>query len=218
MEEVKYFRRFHQANMSHLLSTLNKSKWSLIVIVFTKLVFDANILAAIGVLISFVIMAIWTSRLEQSKISNDRAVIITIHFIIATLILSNILSTINTNGLTPDSTKNDVIIIFVMTLEWIKTIEPDYVKSTKMFMIYWGLYLGILWVYYNRILIEQILIFGAIFLMVGSIIQEKYNSNNTQTEIFYDFHNEPVIIYEDESIIKANYLFVKYFGRQVKCK
>lgn len=54
--------------------------------------------------------------------------------------------------------------------------------------------------------------------MVGCIYLEKYKSNNTQTEIFYDFHNEPVIIYEDEKNIKANHLFVKYFGRQVKSK
>lgn len=82
MEEVKYFRRFHQANMSHLISILNKSKWALLIVIFTKLFFEENVYAALGVLISFAILAVCTAKLEQSVQANDRTVILIMHFII----------------------------------------------------------------------------------------------------------------------------------------
>lgn len=56
MEEVKYHQRFHQAIMSHLLSVLNKSKNIMLVMVMSRLMFDQNIPAAIGIFVGYMIM------------------------------------------------------------------------------------------------------------------------------------------------------------------
>ena len=56
MEEVKYHQRFHQANMSHLLSIFNKSKNIMLINVAGRLVFEQNIYSALGIFMGYLIM------------------------------------------------------------------------------------------------------------------------------------------------------------------
>jgi hypothetical protein len=60
--------------------------------------------------------------------------------------------------------------------------------------------------------------FGCLFWLIYEIYKEKYELSNSLTEIFYDFHNDPIIIYEDEKLIKGNKVFLSNFGKLVKCK
>lgn len=81
MEEVKYHQRFHQANMSHLLSIFNKSKNIMLVMVASRIIFEQNIFAALGIFMGYMIMVACTNRLEQSNISNNKSVLLLAHFI-----------------------------------------------------------------------------------------------------------------------------------------
>lgn len=58
--------------------------------------------------------------------------------------------------------------------------------------------------------------FGSLFWLVYEIYKENYELSNSLTEIFYDFHNDPILIYEDETLIKGNKVFLNYFGKLVK--
>lgn len=97
-----------------------------------------------------------------------------------------------------------------------KAIEPDYMKAIKMFTLYWSFYLITLCIYYKALMIEQFVLFSSLFWLVYEIYKEKYELSNSLTEIFYDFHNDPVLIYDDETSIKCNGVFLQYFGRFIK--
>lgn len=65
-------------------------------------------------------------------------------------------------------------------------------------------------------MIEQFVLFGSLFWLVYEIYKEKYELSNSLTEIFYDFHNDPILIYENENDIKANSAFLNLFGSVIK--
>ena len=81
MEEVKYQKRFHQANMSHLLKIFNKSKNIMLVMVASRIVFEQNIYSAFGIFVGYLIMVACTNKLEKSNISNNRSILLMTHFI-----------------------------------------------------------------------------------------------------------------------------------------
>jgi signal transduction histidine kinase len=58
--------------------------------------------------------------------------------------------------------------------------------------------------------------FGSLFWLVYEIYKENYELSNSLTEIFYDFNSDPILIYEDETLIKCNKVFLSYFGKLVK--
>jgi len=97
-----------------------------------------------------------------------------------------------------------------------KAIEPDYMKAIKMFIVYWSSYLIALCLYYRTVMIEQFVMFASLFWLVYEIYKEKYELSNSLTEIFYDFHNDPILIYENETSIKANNVFLSNFRSLIK--
>lgn len=216
MEEKKYHERFHQANMSHLLSIFNKSKNIMLVMVLSRIVFEQNVYAALGIFIGYMIMVACTNRLEQSNISNNQSVLIMAHFITIIKVVTCISATIRKNPEPPSGLQTGVVIWFILTLEAMKAIEPDYVKAIKMFSLYWTFYLASLCLYYQTVMVEQIVTFASLFWLIYEIYKEKYELSNSLTEIFYDFYNDPIVIYEDESSIKANIEFLSYFGKAAK--
>jgi hypothetical protein len=216
MEEVKYHQRFHQANMSHLLSIFNKSKNIMLVMVVSRIIFEQNVYAAIGIFIGYMIMVACTNRLEQSNISNNKSVLIMAHFITVIKVVTCISATIRKNDTPPSGLQTGVVICFILTMEAMKAIEPDYMKAIKMFCLYWIFYLASLCLYYQTLMVEQFIMFASLFWLTYEIYKEKYELSNSLTEIFYDFHNDPIIIYEDETSIKGNNVFLSYFGRLIK--
>jgi signal transduction histidine kinase/CheY-like chemotaxis protein len=216
MEEVKYHQRFHQANMSHLLSVFNKSKNIMLIMVLSKLVFDKNIYAAIGIFMGYMIMVGWTHTIEKSNISNNKSVLVMAHFITIIKVVTCITATIRKNDTAPSGLQIGVVIWLILTMEAMKAIEPDYIKATKMFCIYWSFFLLSLCVYYGELMLEQFCMFGCLFWLIYEIYKEKYELSNSLTEIFYDFHNDPIVIYEDEKWIKCNNVFLGNFGKLVK--
>ena len=216
MEEVKYHQRFHQANMSHLISIFNKSKNIMLIMVLSRIVFEQNVFAALGIFVGYMIMVACTRRLEQSNVSNNRSVLILAHFITIIKVITCISATIRKNKEPPNGLQTGVVIWFILTLEAMKAIEPDYVKAIKMFSLYWGFYLLSLCLYYKALMLEQIVMFLSLFWLVYEIYKEKYELSNSLTEIFYDFHNDPVLIYDNETSIKGNSVFLQYFGKFIK--
>ena len=65
-------------------------------------------------------------------------------------------------------------------------------------------------------MVEQIVMYVSLFWLIYVIYKEKYELSNSLTEIFYDFHNDPVLIYDDETSIKGNSVFLAYFGKFIK--
>jgi signal transduction histidine kinase len=138
------------------------------------------------------------------------------HFITITKILTSITATIRKNPTPPEGMQIGVVIWFVLTFESMKIIEPDYVKASKFFWIYWGIYLASLCIYYKTILTEQIFTYCCLFWLVHEIYKENYLLSNSLTEIFYDFHNDPIVFYEGGTNIKVNRSFLTHFGYLVK--
>ena len=217
MDEVKYHQRFHQANMSHLLSIFNKSKNIMLLMAIWRIVFEENLYAAIGIFSGYLIMVACTSMLEKSNISNHKSVLVMAHFITFVKVLTCITATIRKNDKPPTGLQTGVVICFILTMEAMKAIEPDYLKAIKMFVLYWGFYLTSLCIYYKTVMLEEIVIFSALFWLIFEIYKENYNLSNLLTEMFYDFHTDPVIWYDDENVIKCNKIFLSYFGKLIKC-
>ena len=213
---MKYHQRFHQANMAHLISIFNKSKNIMLLNVMWRIVFEQNIFAALGIFIGYMIMVAWTRRLEQSNISNHKSVLILAHFITVIKVITWISATIRKNKEPPTGLQTGVVIWFILTLEAMKAIEPDYIKAIKMFWLYWSFYLASLCIYYRVLMVEQIVMYVSLFWLIYVIYKEKYELSNSLTEIFYDFHNDPVLIYDDETSIKGNSVFLAYFGKFIK--
>ena len=88
MEEAKYYQRFHQANMSHLLSVFNKSKSIMIVNMLSRWFIEHNFTSGIVIITGYVIMALLTQKLEKASRSNEKSVILLTHFINTVKILS----------------------------------------------------------------------------------------------------------------------------------
>ena len=174
MEEVKYHQRFHQANMSHLLSIFNKSKNIMLVMVISRIIFEQNLPAAMGIFVGYMIMVACTTRLEQSNISNNKSVLIMAHFITIIKVVTCISATIRKNSEPPTGLQTGVVIWFILTLEAMKAIEPDYMKAIKMFTLYWSFYLITLCIYYKALMIEQFVLFSSLFWLVYEIYKEKY--------------------------------------------
>jgi len=99
-----------------------------------------------------------------------------------------------------------------------KIIEPDYVKASKYFCLYWSIYLASLCIYYRTLLIELIFTYCALFWLIHEIYKENYLLSNSLTEIFYDFHNDPIVFYEGGQNIKVNRSFLSHFGYLVKTR
>ena len=131
MKGVKYRQRFHQANMSHLLCIFNKSKNIMLVMVISRIIFEQNIFAAIGIFGGYMIMVACTNRLEQSNISNNKSVLIMAHFITMIKVVTCISATIRKNSEPPTGLQTGVVICFILTLEAMKAIEQDYMKAIK---------------------------------------------------------------------------------------
>ena len=202
--------------MSHLLSIFNKSKNIMLINVAGRLVFEQNIYSALGIFMGYLIMIAWTNRLEKSNTSNNRSVLFLAHFITFIKVVTWFSVTIRKNNTAPSGMQTGVILCFILTLEAMKAIEPDYVKAIKMFSFYWSVYLGALCVYYKELMVEQFVLYLSLFILVFQIYKEKYELSNSLTEIFYDFHNDPILIYEDEMSIKANNVFLNLFGSLIK--
>lgn len=99
-----------------------------------------------------------------------------------------------------------------------KAIEPDYKKACKMFGLYWSFYLISLCLYYQTLMIEQFYMYLCMFWMIYDIYKEKYELSNSLTEIFYDFQNDPILLYEEGKLLKANRSFITHFGYLTKVK
>lgn len=84
-----------------------------------------------------------------------------------------------------------------------------------IFSFYWTSYLIALCIYYQTVMVEQFVLFFLLFWLVYEIYKGKYELSNSLTEIFYDFHNDPILIY-DENTIKANKMFLTQFGSLIK--
>ena len=66
-------------------------------------------------------------------------------------------------------------------------------------------------------MVEQFFLFSCLFWLIYEIYKENYQLSNSLTEIFYDFHNDPVLLYEEETqSIKVNSMFVNSFGHLIK--
>lgn len=137
------------------------------------------------------------------------------HLITFLKVLTSVSATIRKNEQPPTGLHTGVVISFILTMESMKAIEPDYRKAIKYFIFYWSIYLVCLWAYYQVILVEEILTFFGLFWLTFEIYKEKYYLSNSLTEIFFDFNNDPVIIYDDEGKIKWNNVFLKLFGSLV---
>lgn len=61
-------------------------------------------------------------------------------------------------------------------------------------------------------MLDQFLMYGTLFLLIYEIYKEKYKLSNSITEIFYDFHNDPILLYEEGKALKANRSFINNFG------
>ena len=97
-------------------------------------------------------------------------------------------------------------------------IEPAYVKAIRMFVVYWSFYLIALCIYYKTLMVEQFFLFGCLYWLIYEIYKEHYTLSNSLTEIFYDFHNDPVLLYEGNDSIKVNSMFESFFGHLIKSK
>lgn len=218
MEEIKYHRRINKANMSHLLNIFNKSKTIMLVMVFFKLIFDSNYIAPAFIFIGYLIMLAWTNKLERSKSSNNKSVMILAHSITILKVITSISATIRMNKEPPTGMQPGVVIAFILTMEAMKSIEPAYKKAIKMFVVYWSFYLIALSIYYQTLMLEQFCHYGTLFWLIYQIYKENYELSNSLTEIFYDFHNDPVILYEGKDSIKVNKMFVSFFDHLIKSK
>jgi hypothetical protein len=58
----------------------------------------------------------------------------------------------------------------------------------------------------------------ALFWMIHGIYKENYSLSNSLTEIFYEFHNDPIVFYEGDNDIKVNKSFLSHFDFLVKTK
>jgi signal transduction histidine kinase/CheY-like chemotaxis protein len=163
-------------------------------------------------------MVACNNRLEKSIISNNRFVILMAHFISIVKVLTSITATIRNNPTPPNGLQIGVVISLVLSFEALKVIEPDYLKAHLYFWSYWSLYLIALWINYSTILYEQIFAFCSLFWMIGIIYKESYFLSNSLTEIFYEFHNEPTVIFDRNSKFKVNRSFLHNFGNLVTTK
>jgi len=218
MEEVKYHQKFHQAKMSHLLSIFKKSKSVMPMFFLAKLIFQQNIYSAVGIFWGYIIMIICINKLENSVISNHRSVLIMAHFITIIKVVTSITATINNNPTPPNGMQIGVVICFLLTFKAMKIIEPDYVKASIYFWSYWSIYLIALSIYYQVLLIEQLYMYTALFILVHEIYKQDYLLTNSLTEIFYDFQFDPIVFYEGEESIKVNHSFLSHFGYLIKTK
>ncbi len=141
MEEVKYHQRFHQANMSHLLSIFNKSKGTMLVMICLRLSYEETYWPAIGITLGYIAMWACTRHLEKSNISNNKSVLLMAHFITVIKVMTCISATIRKNEEPPTGLHIGVVICFILTMESMKAIEPDYRKAIWFFMFYWSIYL-----------------------------------------------------------------------------
>jgi signal transduction histidine kinase len=218
MEEVKYHQKFHQAKMSHLLSIFNRSRGVMLFFIVARLIFERNLYSAFGIFWGYLIMLACTNKLEKSLISNNKSVLLMAHFITITKILTSISATIRNNPTAPNGMQIGVVVWFVFTFSSMMMIEPDYAKASKFFCWYWSVYLLALWLYYQTILFEQIYMYAALFWMIHGIYKEYYSLSNSLTEIFYEFHNDPIVFYEGDKDIKVNKSFLSHFDFLVKTK
>ena len=110
-----------------------------------------------------------------------------------------------------------VIICFILIMHSMLNIEPAYIKAIRIFIVYWSFYLIALSIYYRTLMVEQFFLFSCLFWLIYEIYKENYQLSNSLTEIFYDFHNDPVLLYEEETqSIKVNSMFVNSFGHLIK--
>mmetsp|Transcript_32022 Transcript_32022/g.28380 ORF Transcript_32022/g.28380 Transcript_32022/m.28380 type:complete len:181 (+) Transcript_32022:299-841(+) len=65
-------------------------------------------------------------------------------------------------------------------------------------------------------MVEQIIVFCSLFWLVYLKFKENYSLSNSLTEIFIDFNRDPVILYDDEGIMKCNNMFNLEFGTLIK--
>ncbi|CAI2382301.1 unnamed protein product [Moneuplotes crassus] len=216
MEEVKYHQRFHQTNMSHALSIFKKSKFLMIVLLVLRFICEETCWPAIGITFGYVAMMACTQKLEKSNIANKKSVLLMAHLITFVKVLTSISATIRKNQEFPRGLSLGVTISFLLTMESIKSIEPDYRKAIGFFIFYWSIYLCSLCAYYWIIQVEEILTFFSLFYLVYEIYKENYFLSNSLTEIFYDFTDDPVIIYDDADTVKCNGKFIQTFGNLLR--
>ncbi|CAI2382052.1 unnamed protein product [Moneuplotes crassus] len=204
--------------MSHVLSIFKKSKFCMLIMIFLRFFCEETYWPSVGITLGYAAMMACTQKLEKSNISNNRFVLLMAHFITFIKVLTSISATIRKNEEFPRGLSIGVVISLILTMESMKTIEPDYRKSIKFFMFYWSIYLGSLCMYYQTIIIEEVVTFIALFYLVFEIYKENYYLSDSLTEIFYDFHNDPVIIFDDFMNIKCNKNFLMCFGNLVSCE
>lgn len=77
------------------------------------------------------------------------------HFITIIKVLTCISATIRKNETPPTGLQTGVVICLLLTMEAMKAIEPDYIKATKMFCLYWTFFLISLCIYYQEFMFEQ---------------------------------------------------------------
>ena len=140
------------------------------------------------------------------------------HAITFIKVLTSISATIRKSESIPITLQIGVVINFILSMEAMKVIEPDYIKSIKILSLYWSIYIISIWVYFQTFMVEQLIIFASLFYLIFEIYKENYYFSDSLTEIFLDFHNDPVIIFEDESNIKWNMMFSSYFSSLIKPK
>lgn len=63
---------------------------------------------------------------------------------------------------------------------------------------------------------EQLFLFGLLFWLIFEIYKEHYQLSNSLTEIFFDFHTDPILIFENDTSIKANGIFISTFGKLLR--
>ena len=178
---------------------------------FWRLIFEHKMISCLVILIGHLSLVYMIWRIEKSKKANDKMVILLVHFITLWKIISWASASIRHSETFPKGVSIGIMTWVILTTMGISAIEPNYVKATLIFATYWSLYFVILIIYYHTVNFEELIMFCGLVFLVHHMFKQNYDLSISTIEISYDFHNDPLLIWEESNPVKANRTFTKTF-------